>query len=131
MRKVCVIIIQVIWGMTPCLLVPVYQLMWCCIPEDLNLYLQYYKNVKSYLGVIKSYQNLFSTTQWLTDLYFCSRFSREEQLLWERRRVATWGITSYELHQETGKLVFPAASSLFQCLDTGFMVIKIIKDKDI
>jgi dipeptidyl-peptidase 9 len=62
-------------------------------------------------------------------LYICSRFSREEQLLWERRRVATWGITSYELHQETGKLVFPAASSLFQCLDTGFMVINIIKDK--
>ncbi|PSN50155.1 Dipeptidyl peptidase 8 [Blattella germanica] len=49
-----------------------------------------------------------------------SRFSREEQLLWERKRLATWGITSYELHQESGKLVFPAASSLFQCLDTGF-----------
>jgi len=73
----------------------------------------------------------FSTTQWLNDLYFCSRFSREEQLLWERRRVATWGITSYELHQETGKLVFPVNSSLFQCLDTGFMVIKRIQDKDI
>nr|CAD7449927.1 unnamed protein product [Timema bartmani] len=48
------------------------------------------------------------------------RFSREEQLLWERKRLATWGITSYELHRESGKLVFPAASSLFQCLDTGF-----------
>ncbi|XP_068086036.1 dipeptidyl peptidase 9 [Anabrus simplex] len=49
-----------------------------------------------------------------------SRFSREEQLLWERKRLATWGITSYELHQESGKLIFPACSSLFQCLDTGF-----------
>ncbi|XP_063221671.1 dipeptidyl peptidase 9 [Bacillus rossius redtenbacheri] len=48
------------------------------------------------------------------------RFSREEQLLWERKRLATWGITSYELHHGSGKLVFPAASSLFQCLDTGF-----------
>lgn len=50
------------------------------------------------------------------------RFSREEQLLWERKRLATWGITSYELHPVSGKLVFPAASSLFQCLDTGFSV---------
>lgn len=66
-----------------------------------------------WLPVIEAnFQNLSSMS---------SRFSREEQLLWERRRVATWGITSYELHQETGKLVFPAASSLFQCLDTGFM----------
>ncbi|GLH11264.1 AGAP003138-PA-like protein [Gryllus bimaculatus] len=49
-----------------------------------------------------------------------SRFSREEQLLWERKRLATWGITSYELHHASGKLVFPACSSLFQCLDSGF-----------
>lgn len=49
-----------------------------------------------------------------------NKFSREELLLWERKRLATWGITSYELHSESGKLVFPAASSLFQCTDTGF-----------
>lgn len=52
-----------------------------------------------------------------------NRLSREEQLLWERKRLATWGITSYEIHAESGKLVFPAASSLYQCVDTGFMVI--------
>lgn len=51
-----------------------------------------------------------------------NKFSREELLLWERKRLATWGITSYELHSESGKLVFPAASSLFQCTDTGFSV---------
>ncbi|XP_053986733.1 dipeptidyl peptidase 9 isoform X1 [Hylaeus volcanicus] len=49
------------------------------------------------------------------------RLSREEQLLWERKRLATWGITSYEIHPDSGKLVFPAASSLYQCIDTGFM----------
>lgn len=49
-----------------------------------------------------------------------NKFSREEQLLWERKRLATWGITSYELHSESGKIVFPAASSLFQCLDSGY-----------
>lgn len=50
-----------------------------------------------------------------------NRLSREEQLLWERKRLVTWGITSYEIHVESGKLVFPAASSLYQCIDTGFM----------
>ncbi|XP_017752257.1 PREDICTED: dipeptidyl peptidase 9 [Eufriesea mexicana] len=49
------------------------------------------------------------------------RLSKEEQLLWERKRLATWGITSYEIHLDSGKLVFPAASSLYQCIDTGFM----------
>lgn len=48
-----------------------------------------------------------------------NRLSREEQLLWERKRLATWGITSYEIHADSGKLVFPAASSLYQCVDTG------------
>ncbi|XP_047039076.1 dipeptidyl peptidase 9 isoform X1 [Helicoverpa zea] len=41
------------------------------------------------------------------------KWSREEQLLWERQRVAAWGIASYELHQATGRIMFPCASSLF------------------
>ncbi|XP_059490227.1 dipeptidyl peptidase 9-like [Neocloeon triangulifer] len=45
------------------------------------------------------------------------RLSREEQLLWERKRLATWGLTSYELHAESGRIVFPVASRLYQCLD--------------
>ncbi|KAL1461759.1 hypothetical protein WDU94_013631, partial [Cyamophila willieti] len=49
-----------------------------------------------------------------------SRYSREEQLMLERKRLATFGITSYELHQESGKLVFPAASTLYQCFDSGY-----------
>lgn len=51
-----------------------------------------------------------------------ARFTREEQLQWERKRLATWGITSYELHVLSGKLVFPAASTLYHCTDTGFGV---------
>ncbi|XP_014215418.1 dipeptidyl peptidase 9 isoform X2 [Copidosoma floridanum] len=50
-----------------------------------------------------------------------NQLTKEEQLLWERKRLATWGIISYEIHAESGKLVFPAASSLYQCVDTGFM----------
>lgn len=42
-------------------------------------------------------------------------------MLWERKRLTTWGITSYEIHLESGKLVFPAASSLYQCIDSGFL----------
>ncbi|KAJ1525894.1 hypothetical protein ONE63_009085 [Megalurothrips usitatus] len=50
-----------------------------------------------------------------------SKLSREELLMWERKRQSpSWGITSYELHTNTGKLIFPAASNLYQCLDTGF-----------
>ncbi|CAH2062183.1 unnamed protein product, partial [Iphiclides podalirius] len=41
------------------------------------------------------------------------KWSREEQLLWERQRVAAWGIASYELHRESGRVLFPCASSLF------------------
>lgn len=52
-----------------------------------------------------------------------SKFSREEQLMLERKRLATWGITSYELHEESGKLVFPASSTLYQCIDSGYTVI--------
>ncbi|XP_053623056.1 dipeptidyl peptidase 9-like [Plodia interpunctella] len=40
------------------------------------------------------------------------KWSREEQLLWERQRVAAWGIASYELHP-AGRVLFPCASSLF------------------
>ncbi|XP_018580319.1 dipeptidyl peptidase 9 [Anoplophora glabripennis] len=49
-----------------------------------------------------------------------NKYSREEQLLWERKRLTTWGINSYEIHSEAGKIVFPAASSLFQCIDSGY-----------
>lgn len=45
------------------------------------------------------------------------KWSREEQLLWERQRVAAWGIASYELHQRTGRVLFPCASSLFVAVE--------------
>ncbi|XP_045506074.1 dipeptidyl peptidase 9 [Colias croceus] len=46
------------------------------------------------------------------------KWSREEQLLWERQRVAAWGIASYELHQ-SGRVLFPCASSLFVAEESG------------
>lgn len=47
------------------------------------------------------------------------KFSKEEQLQWERKRLVTSGITSYEIHHDSGKLLFPAGGSLFQCTDPG------------
>lgn len=49
-------------------------------------------------------------------------WSREFQLLQERKRLSTWGITSYELHKPSGKIVFPCFNDLYQCLDTGYNV---------
>ncbi|XP_022256745.1 dipeptidyl peptidase 9-like [Limulus polyphemus] len=43
------------------------------------------------------------------------RFSREEQLQWERKRLVMWGITSYDYHEEASRFVFPAGGSVFYC----------------
>lgn len=48
-------------------------------------------------------------------------FSREIQLLRERKRLLTWGITSFELHKPSGKIVFPVSGTFYQCFDTGFI----------
>ncbi|VEN52034.1 unnamed protein product [Callosobruchus maculatus] len=48
------------------------------------------------------------------------KYSREEQLIRERKRLTTWGINSYEIHSDSGKIIFPAAGSLFQCIDSGY-----------
>ena len=45
------------------------------------------------------------------------QFSKEEQLLRERKRLGSFGITSYDYNEETGRFVFPACNSLFYCND--------------
>ncbi|TRY69188.1 hypothetical protein TCAL_12071 [Tigriopus californicus] len=47
------------------------------------------------------------------------QISKEEQLLLERKRSVSWGLTQYEVHVESGRFVFPAAGSLYGCLDPG------------
>ncbi|KAK1896950.1 Dipeptidyl peptidase 9 [Dissostichus eleginoides] len=46
-------------------------------------------------------------------------FSREEELLRERKRLGVSGITSYEYHRPSGLLLFQANSSLYYCSDGG------------
>ena len=43
-------------------------------------------------------------------------------MLWERKKCASWGITSYDLEPVSGRIVFPAGGSLFFCADpaSGF-----------
>lgn len=44
-------------------------------------------------------------------------FSREEQLLRERKRLGSFGITSYEFDQSSQKFLFPASNGLYTCSD--------------
>uniref|UniRef100_A0A4W3K608 dipeptidyl-peptidase IV n=1 Tax=Callorhinchus milii TaxID=7868 RepID=A0A4W3K608_CALMI len=46
-------------------------------------------------------------------------YSREEELLRERKRLGTFGITSYDYHRESGLFLFQASNSLFHCRDGG------------
>lgn len=54
-------------------------------------------------------------------------YSREEELLRERKRLGAFGITSYDYHAQTGLFLFQASNSLFYCQDggnNGFIVSK-------
>ncbi|XP_043909724.1 dipeptidyl peptidase 9 isoform X2 [Protopterus annectens] len=46
-------------------------------------------------------------------------YSREEELLRERKRLGVFGITSYDFHRESGLFLFQASNSLFFCRDGG------------
>ncbi|KAI8503314.1 dipeptidylpeptidase [Branchiostoma belcheri] len=48
--------------------------------------------------------------------YMC-QYSREEQLLRERKRVSAFGITSYDVDIEHRRFLFPASNSLYMCTD--------------
>ncbi|XP_014680809.1 PREDICTED: dipeptidyl peptidase 9-like isoform X2 [Priapulus caudatus] len=51
---------------------------------------------------------------------FMGQYSKEEQLLRERKRLGMMGITSFDVDMATGKFVFPACNSLFFCTDGNF-----------
>ncbi|XP_072173545.1 dipeptidyl peptidase 9-like [Diadema setosum] len=64
-----------------------------------------------------------ATSQWkpllipFRGLMQTGNFSKEEQLLRERKRMGTFGITTYDCDVETGQFLFPASGSLFTCTD--------------
>ncbi len=53
-------------------------------------------------------------------------YSKEEQLLRERKRMSAHGITSYEFHHESGRILFAAGNSLYW-LDVNDVIEKISK----
>lgn len=77
-------------------------------------------NVSFYLFYRLQWQLLLEPS--IPNLASSNTYAREFQLLLERKRLSTWGITTYELHKKSGRIIFPASSLLFQCLDTGYNV---------
>lgn len=53
-------------------------------------------------------------------IFFSSGFSKEEQLLRERKRLGSLGITAYEYHRQSSKFLFQACGSVFTCTDERF-----------
>ena len=50
------------------------------------------------------------------------QLSKEEQLMRERKRLGSYGITSYDYVESKGRFVFPANNSLFMCEDSDLTV---------
>ena len=48
-----------------------------------------------------------------TDQSGTPNYSKEEELLRERKRMSQHGITSYEFHHESGRILFSAGNSLY------------------
>lgn len=46
-------------------------------------------------------------------------YSREEELLRERKRIGTVGIASYDYHRESGTFLFQAGSGIYHVKDGG------------
>jgi len=45
--------------------------------------------------------------------------SKEERLMWERKKVSSWGITCYNIDIQSGTIIFPAGGSLYYCIDNA------------
>lgn len=71
----------------------------------------------------KEEHNEFSPLPWkpLLDSFRISRsfsgYSREEQLLRERKRLGAFGITAYDFDETCRRFMFSASSSLYTCTD--------------
>ncbi|XP_063439501.1 dipeptidyl peptidase 9-like isoform X1 [Mytilus trossulus] len=83
------------------------------------------ENTLLYVDIPKSTTEIVPGLQWknLLDSFQASlsngQLSREEQLLRERKRLGTYGVTSYDMSD--GKFVFPACNSLFSCIDSNVL----------
>lgn len=96
------------------------KLYFLALPEDRSEYTLFYVELKS--GEQGQQLGVVPTAKWhllldLESLRPFQGFSREEQLLRERKRMGSFGITSYEYDKNSRSILFPACSSLYMCRD--------------
>ena len=94
------------------------KLYFLALPEGRSEYTLFYVDLHSNCNEA----SLVSTAKWhllldLDSLRPFQGFSREEALLRERKRLGSFGITSYEYDKNSRSIMFPACSSLYMCKD--------------
>ena len=95
------------------------KLYFLALPEGRSEYTLFYVDLK----VNETDEKLpIPTASWhllldLDGLRPFQGFSREEELLRERKRLGSFGITSYEYDKNSRSILFPASSSLYMCRD--------------
>ena len=96
------------------------KLYFLAVPEGRGEYTLFYVDLKATEACELS--SIIQTAPWhqlldLTGLRPFQGFSREEELLRERKRLGSFGITSYEYDRNSRSILFPACSSLYMCKD--------------
>lgn len=96
------------------------KLYFLALPENRSEYTLFYVDLKP--GEQAEQLAVTPTASWhllldLDSLRPFQGFSREEQLLRERKRLGSFGITSYEYDKNSRSILFPACSSLYMCRD--------------
>ena len=96
------------------------KLYFLALPEGRSEYTLFYVDLKINEGYELS--GIIPTAPWhqlldLDGLRPFQGFSREEELLRERKRLGSFGITSYEYDKNSRSILFPACSSLYICKD--------------
>jgi dipeptidyl-peptidase 9 len=96
------------------------KLYFLALPENRSEYTLFYVDLKP--GEQGEQPAIVPSAQWhllldLDSLRPFQGFSREEQLLRERKRMGSFGITSYEYDKNSRSILFPACSSLYMCRD--------------
>lgn len=96
------------------------KLYFLALPEKRSEYTLFYVVLKN--GEQNQQSPVIATASWhllldLDGLRPFQGFSREEQLLRERKRMGSFGITSYEYDKNSRSILFPACSSLYMCKD--------------
>ncbi|XP_043933383.1 dipeptidyl peptidase 8 [Protopterus annectens] len=84
--------------------------------ESTIFYSEIPKNINKDALLMLSWKPLLDFYQSPSDY---GMYSREEELLRERKRIGTLGITSYDYHQESGLFLFQARNNVYYVKDGG------------